>query len=235
MGERSGARDACGGSAVARVAGLILVTGLAACSQSSTPRPVARVDQRAPAVQRASAVQPETGVSSSPRVFAERDPIPKGGGTYKLGIPYKVADRWYFPAEDHAYDRSGQASWYGRDFHGRKTANGEIYDMNALTAAHTTLPLPSYAYVTNLDNGRTILVRINDRGPYVHNRMIDLSRTAARALGSEGAGLARVRVRYAGRAPLDGNDYYERQFLARQPWSMMAGRAGGGGRMGLTR
>jgi rare lipoprotein A len=90
--------------------------------------------------------------------------------------------------------------------------------MDALTAAHPTLPLPSYAYVTNMRNGRTILVRINDRGPYAHDRVIDLSRRAARELGTEQAGVAEVRVRYAGRAPLDGNDIHERRFLAAQPW-----------------
>ena len=90
--------------------------------------------------------------------------------------------------------------------------------MNALTAAHPTLPLPSYAYVTNLSNGRTVMLRVNDRGPYVNNRILDLSRTAARLLGSETSGLTEVRVRYAGRAPLDGNPMREREFLASQPW-----------------
>ncbi|MFX7784416.1 septal ring lytic transglycosylase RlpA family protein, partial [Acinetobacter baumannii] len=92
----------------------------------------------------------------------------------------------------------------GADFHGRLTANGETYNMEALTAAHTTLPLPSYVYVTNETNGRTILVRVKDRGPYVGGRLIDLSHAAARALGTERQGTATVRVRYAGRAPLDG-------------------------------
>lgn len=154
----------------------------------------------------------------SDRLIAQGAPVPKGGGTYKLGAPYKIGGRWYVPREDAGYDETGVASWYGDDFHGRRTANGEIYDMNALTAAHTTLPLPSYAYVTNLDNGRTVLVRVNDRGPYANDRVIDLSRQTARMLGYEGRGLARVRVRYAGRAPLDGNDVYERRFLASQPW-----------------
>ena len=184
----------------------------------------------------AARINPRPGVASASPVYAETQSIPKGGGSYKIGSPYKISERWYFPAEDRAYDRTGLASWYGRDFHGRKTANGELFDMNALTAAHPTLPLPSYAYVTNLDTGRTILVRINDRGPYVHNRLIDLSRQSARMLGSETGGLANVRVRFAGRAPLDGNDYHERQFLARQPWSMVARNGAAPGRpMGLTR
>lgn len=160
----------------------------------------------------------EYGVSSSPRV-AGGGPVRKGGGTFKLGIPYKVAGRWYVPREEPGYDRSGIGSWYGDDFHGRKTANGEIFDKNALSAAHPTLPMPCYVYVTNLDNGRTVLVRVNDRGPYVADRIIDLSHASARALGYENAGRARVRVRYAGRAPLNGDDRRERQYLAQQPWS----------------
>jgi rare lipoprotein A len=144
--------------------------------------------------------------------------VPKGGGIYKVGKPYRVAGRWYVPREVEHYDRSGIASWYGAAFHGRRTANGEIYDMHALTAGHPTLPLPSYAYVTNIDNGRTILVRVNDRGPYVNDRLIDLSLRSASELGYTRRGLARVRVHYAGRAPLDGSDAAERRHLAAQSW-----------------
>ena len=158
------------------------------------------------------------GVSSSPRLAAASGPSRKGGGTYKLGVPYKIAERWYVPREEPGYDRQGIGSWYGDDFHGRKTANGEIFDMNALTAAHPTLPMPSYAYVTNLATGRTVLVRINDRGPYARDRVIDLSHASARALGYENQGTSKVRVRYAGRAPLNGDDRREHQFLAEQPW-----------------
>ncbi|WP_244534561.1 septal ring lytic transglycosylase RlpA family protein [Hyphomicrobium sp. CS1GBMeth3] len=154
------------------------------------------------------------GVSASRRVASHQERIPKGGGTYKVGVPYKVGGRWYNPREQPDYDRVGIASWYGSDFHGRKTANGEIFDMHALTAAHPTLPMPSYAYVTSLSTNRTILVRINDRGPYVGERMIDLSRASARELGLMSGGTGRVRVRYAGPAPLDGNDARERQYLA---------------------
>ncbi len=157
------------------------------------------------------------GVAASPRVASGRA-LPKGGGIYKVGNPYQVAGHWYVPRAVAHYDRTGIASWYGTAFQGRRTANGEIYDMNALTAGHPTLPLPSYAYVTNLDNGRTILVRINDRGPYVNDRLIDLSRRSASELGYARHGLARVRVRYAGPAPLDGNDVAERRHLASQPW-----------------
>jgi rare lipoprotein A len=159
------------------------------------------------------------GVSASRRVASLSTPIPKGGGVYKIGDPYQVGGQWFDPREQPDYDRVGIASWYGTDFHGRHTANGEIYDMNALTAAHPTLPIPSFAYVTNLANGRTILLRINDRGPYVADRVIDLSQRSARELGLERGGTGRVRVKYAGRAPLDGNDSYERQFLASRPWS----------------
>jgi peptidoglycan lytic transglycosylase len=160
---------------------------------------------------------PNLGVSASPRVASGRA-LPKGGGHYKVGKPYKVRGRTYVPRANPDYDRTGIASWYGSAFHGRRTANGEIYDMYALTAGHPTLPLPSYAYVTNRDNGRTILVRINDRGPYVGNRLIDLSWRSARELGFTRKGLARVRVRYAGRAPLSGSDAAERRHLAAQSW-----------------
>jgi rare lipoprotein A len=160
----------------------------------------------------------DLGVTSSPRV-SSGDRVPKGGGVYKVGSPYRVAGRWYHPQENPNYDRVGTASWYGTAFHGRKTANGEVYDMYALSAGHPTLPLPSYAYVTNLGNGRTVLVRINDRGPYARDRLIDLSYQTARTLGFHEHGLARVRVRYAGRAPLDGDDSAERRFVAAQSWS----------------
>ncbi len=199
----------------------------AACSQSSDrpPRSLAGDGSRA-SINRPIFSESEYGVSSSPRVVAGAGrPVRKGGGTFKLGSPYKVAGRWYVPREEPNYDRTGVASWYGDDFHGRATANGEIFDRTALTAAHPTLPLPSYAYVTNLANNRTVLVRINDRGPYVNDRMIDLSHASARALGYESAGRARVRVRYAGRAPLNGDDRRERQFLASQPWSRGSGQA----------
>jgi rare lipoprotein A len=161
----------------------------------------------------------KTGSSSSPRMFTDGDQIPKGGGHYKLGAPYKIANRWYAPAEEPGYDKVGLASWYGTDFHGRKTANGEAFDMYALTAAHPTLPLPSYAYVTSTRTGRTVLVRINDRGPYAHDRVMDLSRRTAEALGIAAAGVSEVRVKYAGRAPLSGDDTHERRFLASQPWA----------------
>jgi len=139
----------------------------------------------------------------SPRVVEEGEPVPKGGGIYRVGKPYSVNGRTYVPAENPSYRI---ASWYGRDFHGRLTANGEIYDMHSISAAHTTLPLPCYVRVTNLDNGRSIIVRVNDRGPYHRNRVIDLSIGTAKALDFYSRGLARVRVEYVGAAPIEGSD-----------------------------
>jgi len=117
------------------------------------------------------------------------------GGHHKTGKAYQIAGQWYYPLQSAAgYDQTGVASWYGRDFHGKKTANGETYNMHAMSAAHKTLPLPTMVRVTNLDNGRAIVVRINDRGPFVKSRIIDLSYAAAQALGYDRKGTARVRV-----------------------------------------
>jgi rare lipoprotein A len=146
------------------------------------------------------------GSKYSERVVADGEPVPKGGGAYSVGRPYNINGRTYVPNENPSYRAEGIASWYGPDFHGRLTANGEVYDMHAISAAHTTMPLPSYARVTNLDNGRSIMVRVNDRGPYMRNRIIDLSIGTAKALDCYGHGLARVRVEYVGRAPLEGSD-----------------------------
>jgi rare lipoprotein A len=131
-------------------------------------------------------------------------PAATGQGVYKVGAPYQVAGVWYVPREQPDYDQTGTASWYGDEFHEKATANGEIFDMNAVSGAHTTLPLPSIVEVTNLDNGRKLQVRVNDRGPFVGGRLIDLSHEAARQLGYDRAGLAHVRVRYVGPAPLLG-------------------------------
>lgn len=119
---------------------------------------------------------------------------PPPGGVYKIGNPYQVDGVWYYPAVDYDYKETGIASWYGPNFHGKYTADGEVYDMNALTAAHKTLPLPSIVRVTNLDNGRSIKLKVNDRGPFVKGRIIDVSRRAAQLLGFDGKGTARVRV-----------------------------------------
>jgi rare lipoprotein A len=147
-----------------------------------------------------------SGSNYSDRVVADGEPVPKGGGSYRLGKPYNINGRTYVPSDNPSYRAEGVASWYGPDFHGRQTANGELYDMHAISAAHPTMPLPSYARVTNLDNGRSIIVRVNDRGPYVRNRIIDLSIGTAKALNFYGHGLARVRVEFVGRAPLEGTD-----------------------------
>jgi len=160
----------------------------------------------------ASRVDPKYGVSSSPRVVAFGEPVPKGGGTYRVGKPYVVAGKTYVPEEDVNYRAEGMASWYGDDFHGRLTANGEVFDMGSLTAAHPTLPMPSYARVTNVSNGKSLIVRVNDRGPYHGNRLIDVSNKAAELLEFKGNGVAKVRVEYVGRAPLEGSD--DRQLMA---------------------
>jgi len=154
----------------------------------------------------------------SPRLVALGEPVPKGGGVRKLGTPYTAAGRTVTPKAEPDYDRSGIASWYGALFHGRKTANGEIYDMDALSAAHPTLPLPSYVKVTHMKTGRSLVVRVNDRGPFARDRIIDLSRRAAQLLGIRLAGTGPVRVTYLKPAPLDGDDSYETAFLAAQPW-----------------
>ena len=144
----------------------------------------------------------EYGVKASPRVQFMR----RGGGRDQLGKPYQVRGKWYYPKEDRNYAKVGLASWYGDAFHGRLTANGEVYDMTHLTAAHPTMPLPSYARVTNLETGSSVIVRVNDRGPYHEGRIIDVSERAAQMLDYDKVGTAKVKVEYVGRAPLDGDD-----------------------------
>ncbi len=123
-------------------------------------------------------------------------PSPMGAGTptYKVGQPYQIGGEWYYPHEDYSYDETGIASWYGADFHEHRTANGEMFNKDELTAAHKTLPLPTLARVTNLDNGKSIVVRINDRGPFSGARIIDMSQRSAQLLGFEQQGTAKVRV-----------------------------------------
>lgn len=153
-----------------------------------------------------SKVDPKYGVSSSPRVVALGEPVPKGGGYYRLGKPYEIGGRTYTPEENPSYSETGLASWYGDDFHGRKTANGEVFDQTSLSAAHPTLPIPSYVRVTNLSNQRSVIVRVNDRGPYHANRLIDVSVRTAKMLGFYDQGVTRVKVDYVGRAALTGSD-----------------------------
>jgi len=159
-----------------------------------------------------SRLDPKYGVAASPRVVEPGQPVPKGGGVYRVGRPYQVAGRTYTPEENRNYRNEGLASWYGSDFHGRLTANGEIYDMHAISAAHPTLPMPSYVRVTNLKNRKSLIVRVNDRGPYHANREIDLSSKAADLLGFRGQGTTSVRVEYVGAAPMQGTD--DRQLVA---------------------
>jgi len=139
-------------------------------------------------------------VRNAPASHSSDSRQPSGkGGIRKTGKPYQVGGHWYYPLESaEGYNKTGTASWYGSKFHGRKTANGERYDMHAMSAAHTTLPMPTMVRVTNLDNGRSVVVRVNDRGPFVKNRIIDLSYAAARELGYDQAGTARVRVEALG-------------------------------------
>jgi rare lipoprotein A len=151
-------------------------------------------------------IDPRYGVATSTRVVEPGQPIPKGGGVYRVGKPYVIAGRTYVPEMNPRYSAVGMASWYGDEFHGRYTSNGEIFDENAITAAHPTLPLPSYARVTNLQNHKSIVVRVNDRGPFVGNRIIDLSIKSAKVLGFYGHGLAKVKVEYVGAAPLAGSN-----------------------------
>ena len=144
---------------------------------------------------------------ASPRVVGLDETAPKGGGRFQIGRPYTVAGKRYVPREKpDGFSQTGHASWYGIAFHGRKTANGEIYDRNMISAAHPTMPLPSYARVTNTLNNHSIIVRVNDRGPYHGNRVIDLSERTASLLGFKYIGTTRVRVDYMGPASLAGSD-----------------------------
>ncbi len=209
-----------------KMAPIALVAGawLAGCSNNQQ-----RTANLQPATtDQASMVRPTQPITEGPSravpvAYAPEGAVPRTKGNFKVGKPYVINGVTYFPAEDPGYDRVGIASWYGTDFHAKQTANGELFDMGRITAAHPTLPMPSYVHVTNLRNGRTLLVRVNDRGPYKPGRIIDLSRKAAELLGFEGQGTTEIRVRYAGAAPLDpSDDRRERQHLAGQPWSRAA-------------
>ena len=194
---------------------------LAGCSDGADIAPAAV--QLVPIISPAAVIAPVEIVvpmpipASLPRV-ASTPLVERRKGTVKVGKPYSVAGNWYYPAPGTGYDEVGVASWYGPDFQGKSTANGEIYNMNRLSAAHPTLPMPCYVTVTNTENGRSIVVRINDRGPYKSGRIIDLSHRAAQLLGVTRTGTADVRVRYLRMAPLMADERFEEQFLARQPW-----------------
>jgi rare lipoprotein A len=191
LGEERGGAGCAGLRSLACVASLAAASVLLAnCSGSSS----------------FGSLDPRYGVSSSARVVAPGEPVPKGGGYNRIGSPYTIGGRIYTPEENPNYRAEGVASWYGEDFHGRITANGEVFDMHSVSAAHPTMPLPSYARVTNLSNHKSVIVRVNDRGPYNGDRLIDVSMRAANLLGFYGSGLAPVRVEYVGRAPLEGSD-----------------------------
>lgn len=146
-----------------------------------------------------------TGLTAACTTEADvRVTVPPNAGVYKVGVPYQIGDTWYYPHEQPDYDETGIASWYGPTFYGHFTANGERFDANALTAAHRTLPMPVNVRVTNLDNGKSLIVRVNDRGPFTKGRIIDLSERAATLLGYKAQGTARVRVTYLSRADQPG-------------------------------
>ncbi|MCB1379852.1 MAG: septal ring lytic transglycosylase RlpA family protein [Alphaproteobacteria bacterium] len=176
------------GSKVVAVVLMALGVALAGCSSKSEKK---------------AALDPFAGTGSP--YYKGSGPVPWGGGRQHVGKPYQVAGRWFKPKEQPNYDKTGPASWYGEAFNRRKTSNGEWFDMTRLTAAHPTLPLPSYVKVTNLDNGKDVVVRVNDRGPFVGPRIIDLSKRTAEVLDFKRKGKANVRVQYIGPAPLDDN------------------------------
>ena len=190
---------------LSRVSAFVLFAASAALlSACATPQPKAVVQKKSHPKEYFA--ESEYGVKASPRITLSKTNVPRGGGRDQTGRPYQVRGKWYYPKEEKGYSKVGAASWYGDAFHGRLTANGEVYDMTHLTAAHPTMPLPSYARVTNLVNGSSVIVRVNDRGPYSNGRIIDLSERAASMLDYAHSGTAKVKVDYIGRAPLDGRD-----------------------------
>ena len=159
----------------------------------------------------AGCAETKLAATAAKSVIGDKDQS-SGRGIYKIGEPYQIGGIWYYPAEDYSYDETGIASWYGEQFHGRYTANGEIFDKDSISAAHPTLPLPSYARVTNIANHKSIIVRVNDRGPYARGRLIDVSVRTAKLLGFYGNGTTNVKVEYVGQAPLAGSD--DRKLIA---------------------
>ena len=191
-------------SRLPRFAVVAACAALAACSAQTAPTKTAAA---------APKVDPALGVAASPQVVAAGQPVPKGGGVYSVGKSYQVAGKVYSPATRKAGPVGvGLASFYGARFHGRRTANGEVFDSAALSAAHPSLPLPSYVRVTNVTNGRSVVVRVNDRGPFHKGRLIDVSQRTADVLGFRRAGVGAVKIDYVGLAPLAGSD--DRQLLA---------------------
>lgn len=144
--------------------------------------------------------------SSTAPTYTPPASTPESSGIYKVGQPYQIEGTWYYPREQPDYDETGIASWYGPTFYGQHTANGETFDANALSAAHRTLPMPVNVRVTNLENGKSLILRVNDRGPFARGRIIDVSEHAAKLLGFYGQGTARVRVTYMGNSYLPGSN-----------------------------
>ncbi|MBO3760334.1 septal ring lytic transglycosylase RlpA family protein [Ciceribacter sp. L1K22] len=175
----------------------VVCIGVASCSSTTGEKKKARSKEYF--------AESEYGVKASPRVASGKN-VPKGGGRYLVGKPYVVRGKTYVPKLNPDYEATGLASWYGSAFHGRKTANGEVYDQYHISAAHPTMPLPSYARVTNMENGSSVVVRVNDRGPFHQGRIIDVSEKTADLLDMKGTGTARVRVEYVGPARMDGHD-----------------------------
>ncbi|MBV8850048.1 MAG: septal ring lytic transglycosylase RlpA family protein [Methylobacteriaceae bacterium] len=178
-----------------------------------------------------NSIDPRYGVAASPRVVAEGEIVPRGGGMYMVGKPYTVGGITYYPSE-RTHVAVGLASYYGTAFHGRRTANGEVFDRESISAAHPTMPLPSYARVTNLRNQSSIIVRVNDRGPYHPGRIMDVSERVAEALEFRRVGTAKVKVEYIGRAGLGGSDDHKLYATLRRDGgpagfgpAMVAGRA----------
>ncbi|SIQ75560.1 rare lipoprotein A [Rhizobium sp. RU35A] len=179
----------------------LVCIGMASCAGNPTT-----VAKKGKSKSKEYFAESEYGVKASPRVIADGQPVPRGGGRFLVGDPYEVKGKTYVPKEDPNYNKSGLASWYGSAFHGRMTANGEVYDSDYISAAHPTFPLPSYARVTNLDTGSSVIVRVNDRGPFHPGRVIDVSEKTAELLDFRRTGTARVNVQYVGRARMDGRD-----------------------------
>ena len=209
-------RNRRAGFFVARIGIAAGVSGaVAACSLGTittsmdSPKPVTQTPQTivaepfAPAAALA-AIEAVPAMEASVPPAEEVDEATLRARPYRrIGRPYQIAGAWYEPKEDPNYDRTGMASWYGAAFHGRMTANGEIFDSAAISAAHPTLPLPSYVRVTNIENDRSIVVRVNDRGPFRHKRLIDVSDHTAQLLGFHHEGMTKVRVQYVSKAPLE--------------------------------
>lgn len=171
---------------------------------ANSPNPADAFDLRPGAVKASFGPAPMSSVS---RVEAPRE-LASAAATFAqpyAGPPYQVAGKWYVPTYEPNYDEVGIASWYGPTFHGKNSASGEVFDEMAMTAAHPTLPIPSLVRVTNLENGKTVVVRLNDRGPFVDDRLIDLSKAAGAALDLHGKGTAKVRVQYVGPAPAEAS------------------------------